>query len=127
VDVCDCGRVIEQPKVGHRRLKCLICSPRRDRPNRRKAATIVQLPDRKVDPDSGLTGATKRALEEWGMLERWEGAAALAIALLIDEGRHGASGAAGNVRGHRDAMRYALEQSPSANDEDVIVKLFREN
>jgi hypothetical protein len=61
------------------------------------------------------------------MLDRWEGAAALAIARLIDEGRHGASGAAGNVKGHRDAMRHAMEQSPSADDEDVIVRLFRES
>jgi hypothetical protein len=127
-DICLCGRVIRQPETGRRRQWCHDCSPpdrRRERQEHVLEAQVAQLPVREPDPDSGLTGATRRALEEWGMLDDWRGVVCIKLAELIDSGRMGASGPAGAVKSHRESMAYAFEHS-GQEDDDVIVRLFAE-
>jgi hypothetical protein len=122
VDVCDCGRVIQHPATGRRRTKCYVCRPYRDR-RKAKAAKVTQLPVKEIDSGEGLTGATRRALEEWNMLDRWEGVVCIRLAELIDSGRMGASGPAGAVKSHRESMAFALQQSDTG-DADIIDLLF---
>jgi hypothetical protein len=124
-DVCDCGRLIQQPRTGRRREKCYICSPRdlRDRAERR--APVLTLPVRESDDGRPtLAEATRAALAEVGEDQTWRGVAAICLAELIDAARHGASGAAGNVRAHRESMQYALAQADEGVA-DVIDLIFR--
>jgi hypothetical protein len=86
-------------------------------------AQVVQLPVREINPDEGLVGATRRTLEEWGMLDRWEGIVCVRLAELIDAGKHGASGAAGTVKSHRESMAFALQQS-DVGEADIIQMIF---
>jgi hypothetical protein len=83
----------------------------------------VQLPS--VDDELSLTRLTKKALDEAGVLDTWQGASCVALSSLIDSGRHGASGAAGNVRALRDAMDFAL--TASGEEADVITLLFADD
>jgi hypothetical protein len=121
MDVCNCGRVIEQPASGRRRKYCFVCSP----PNRRGAiASVSQFPVREQPTSDRLTQAVTAALDKAGILESWQAASCLALANLIDAGKHGASGAAGTVKALRDAMAYAMQ---SFEDEgDVILAIFNE-
>jgi hypothetical protein len=87
------------------------------------------LPVREPDPDEPtLVGLTKKALDDVGMLQTWQAAAAVALAELIDSGAHGASGAARNVVEHRSAMEYALASAGANADVlDIVDKIFLEN
>jgi|SRR5215208_2424677 len=120
-DVCSCGRIIVQPETGRRRQKCFICSPRDKRDQR---APVLQLPVRAPDGPT-LASATRKALEDAGVLGTWQGAACMALTELIDSAKHGASGAAGNVRAHREAVQFALADSGA--DADVIDLIFAES
>jgi hypothetical protein len=51
----------------------------------------------------------------------------IALSRLIDAGKHGASGAAGTIRAHRDAMAVALDAADTGETADVIELLFRED
>src|SRR5688572_23793824 len=111
--VCACGRRFTQPAIGRRRKWCTFCSPpdRRHDPGLR-AAEVIQLPQREpTESDQRLTNAVKRKLEEWAIVDQWEGEACLALARLIDAGKHGASGAAGTVKALREAMDFANQRS----------------
>jgi hypothetical protein len=59
-------------------------------------------------------------------VDGWEAEAVYAVARLIDQGKHTASGAAGNIKCHRDAIRYALESAPN-KEADVIDWIFAQN
>jgi hypothetical protein len=59
------------------------------------------------------------------VLATWQGAAALKLAQLIDSGKHGTSGAAQNVKAHREAMAVAL--AAAAKEADVISLIFRDD
>jgi hypothetical protein len=59
------------------------------------------------------------------VLDTWQGASCVALSSLIDSGRHGASGAAGNVRALREAMGFALIDV--GEDADVIALLFADD
>jgi hypothetical protein len=122
MDVCRCGRVIEQPATGRRRAWCLICSPRvmKDR-----KADVIQLPTPDPDSPGSLVYTSRKALEQAGVEDGWKAAAALAVAALIDSQKHGASGAAGNIKAHRESMQFALQDS--GEEADVIEMIFREN
>jgi hypothetical protein len=124
-DVCDCGRIIVQPEIGRRRRKCLICNPRdtRDRTGRYHAK-VSELPVRSPDEPGSVTIASRKALDEAGQLSTWKGAAALALAEIIDAGRHGASGPGGTVKAHREAMGFALADAPEDHEGDVIWAIF---
>jgi hypothetical protein len=116
-EICDCGRIIVQPATGRRRQKCFVCSPRDLRYQR---AGVIELPVR--DPgEPTLVGTSRAALEQAGQLHTWRGAAALALAALVDAGSRQA---AQLVREHREAMAHALQSVP--DEDDVIVRLFAE-
>ena len=118
-----CGNRFTRPQ-GTNRLNCYDCRPER------KAATVTSLPgaqNGEMPPDPFLDGPTlvdftKEALEEAGVLESWQGAAAMELAKLIVAGKHGASGAAGTIKAHREAMSVALVDS--GEDADVIDLIF---
>jgi hypothetical protein len=99
-------------RLGSNRLNCYECRPVRQ--------TVVPLPP--VDDELSLTRLTKKALDDAGMLQTWQGAACVALSQLIDSGRHGASGAAGNVRAHREAVQFALANT--GEDADIITAIF---
>jgi hypothetical protein len=117
-DLCaECGRIIEeQPATGRRRKYCHRCSPpdRRQRASRGRAP-VVQLPVR--DPgEPTLVGLTRKALDDAGVGGTWKAEAAIAVARLIDNEKYGASGAASNVRAHREAVQFALADSSAELD-----------
>ena len=120
MEICPCGRVIEQPASGRRRKYCKICSP----PNNRAAiASIAQFPVREQPTSDRMTVTTREALDKEGILGTWQAAACLALAELIDAGKHGASGAAGTIKAHRESMAYAI-QSVGEDEADVIFQIF---
>lgn len=69
-----------------------------------------------------MASLTKRALRDAGVLDSWQGLAAIRLAELIDSGKHGASGPAGTVKAHREAMTVAL--ADSGKKADVIDLIF---
>jgi hypothetical protein len=122
-DVCDCGRVIVQPEIGRRRVKCFVCSPPDKRNGTRHRGEVVTLPIR--DPDSGLVAASRKALDAAGALDTWQGVAAIRLAELCDAGKFGASGPANAIRAHRMAMEFALQAaSEGAEVLDIIDRIF---
>lgn len=118
----NCKKQFTRPQ-GTNRLYCFDC-----RPERKLAylpsANRVEEPDPEHDGPT-LTDLTKKALEEGGVLDTWQGVAAIRLAELIDTGKHGASGAAGTIKAHRDAMGVALADSGS--DADVIDLIFSDS
>jgi hypothetical protein len=60
-------------------------------------------------------------------LQSWQAAAALALARLCDSGKFGASGPAGVVRAHADAMAVALDAADTGETADVISMIFAED
>jgi hypothetical protein len=119
-DVCDCGRLIQQPEVGRRRQKCYVCSPRdlRDRPVSSPRNSVIALPPREPD-DPTLLGLTRKALDDAGVLQTWQAASALALAAHVDAGSRDA---ARLVAALRDAMGFALQDA--GDDADVILAIF---
>jgi len=116
-----CSARFTRPQ-GTRRIYCYECRP--------EAPKVVQFPGEQfaksdVDQEDGpLTKLTREALDEGGVLDTWQGAAAMALAKLIDTGKHGASGAAGTIKAHREAMGVAL--ADSGEEADVISMIFAE-
>jgi hypothetical protein len=121
-DVCACGNTIVQPHTGRRRRWCTQCSPQNNRAQQARAQ-LLQLPVREIDPNEGLVGATRRKLEEWSMAHTWQGCAAIKLAELVDQGRHGASGPAGVIKAHRESMAFCQEQAPT-EEADIIFQIF---
>lgn len=121
MDVCECGRVIEQPSTGRRRKKCLICTPKRER---NRNAPVIGLPTRPVESQPELTVAdsTLADLKAADRDRTTPGVTALHLARLIDAGGYTAQGAAALVRSHREALDHALEGAGS--DADVIDLIF---
>ena len=122
-EICECGRVIGQPPTGRQRQKCFVCSPRDKRDRRR--ADVIALPVRDPDGPASLTSASRKALDAAGVLGTWQSEAALAVARLVDQGRHGASGIAANIRAHRQCMEFALQSATEgAQVLDLIDRIF---
>jgi hypothetical protein len=94
--------------LGSNRLNCYECRPVRSK--------VVELKPQGDDDSGSLAAASLRALAEAGVEQSWQAAAVLALAALIDSGRHGAGGAASNIREHRKAMSVALANSDTALD-----------
>lgn len=116
--------MINQPTTGRRRTKCEVCSPRRERPNRR--APVLQMSDH-VPPGAArerrtLTAATLADLAAAGREDTTKGVAALQLAELVDAGGYTAQGAAALVKAHREALELAL--AGAQGDADVIDLIF---
>lgn len=78
------------------------------------------------DQEGKLTRLSRLRLEELGVLDTWQGAAAMALAELIDTGKGsgmGTGGAAGAIKAHREAMAVA-EALSNVDDGDVIDAIF---
>lgn len=96
------------PALGTNRINCYECRPVRSK--------VVELKPQGDDDAGSLTAASLRALTEAGVEQSWQAAAAIALARLIDSGRHGAGGAASNIREHRTAMSVAFADSDATPD-----------
>lgn len=113
---------------GTNRLNCYDCTPQRN------GATVTSLPGvqnqdqtgENQDQDGPLTRLTRLRLEELGVTETWQAAAVMALAVLIDTGKHGASGAAGTIRAHREAFAV-VEALSDVDTGDVIDMIFNES
>ena len=125
MDVCQCGRVIEQPETGRKRKWCYICSPKDRRRERAALGSVSLLPVRQPGSEGRFDSGNHRSAHKAGILDSWQGAAAVALAELIDAQRHGASGPGGTIKAHRDAVQYAPQSV--FEEDDVIIQLFREN
>jgi hypothetical protein len=113
---CRATRTLREPLVAVAELVAYdIADPSR-------AAEVVQLPVTHIDEEFSLTALSKKALEDAGVLMTWQGMAAVKLAELIDTNRHGRSGAANNVKAHREAMAVALQNAKRGAD--VISRIF---
>lgn len=114
-----CSQRFTRPQ-GTNRLYCYDCRPERTK--------VVPFPGEQFakpnddQEDGPLTALVKKELEEAGVLETWQGESAVALAKLIDTGKHGASGAAGTIKALREAMGVAL--ADSSEEADVISMIF---
>jgi hypothetical protein len=123
-DICDCGRVIEQPATGRKRRRCKVCRP----PQTRKPAPVVGLPSRKASqlPEPAvrrsLAASTRADLAAVGREDTTAGITTLHLAELLDAGGYTAQGAASLVKAHREALGLALEGT--ASEADVIDLIF---
>jgi hypothetical protein len=112
-----CGKRFTRPQ-GTNRVHCFECRPQR----------LTSVPDQPADGVEGeLTRYSREALDRAGILQSWQAAAVLALSRLIDAGKHGASGAAGTIRAHRDAMAVALDAADTSPTADVVDLVFRED
>ena len=116
-----CKKQFTRPQ-GTNRLYCFDCRPERKLAYLPSANS--QPVDRSDDDGPTLTDLTKKALDEGGVLETWQAVAAIRLAQLIDSGKHGASGAAGTIKAHREAMAVAL--ADVGDSADVIDLIFQE-
>jgi hypothetical protein len=69
-----------------------------------------------------MVSLTVQQLRSGGVLETWQAMACIKLAELIDSGKHGASGPAGTIKAHREAMAIAL--ADSGKKADVIDMIF---
>ena len=88
-----------------------------------RATNVVQLPPTPINDEFSLTSLTKKALADAGVLVTWQAMAAVKLAELIDSNHHGHSGAAQNVKAHREAMGVAL--ASAGQTADVVDMIFR--
>jgi hypothetical protein len=126
VDECGCGRTIDQPATGRRRLKCSTCSP--FRPRNRKvqplpgpSATVptigVGVPLPALSGPGRLEAATLAELEAAGRASTSAGVEALHLAQLLDRGGYTAAGAASLAKARRESMVVALAGAKVAADD----------
>jgi hypothetical protein len=119
-DVCDCGRIIEQPKRGRPRSKCLICKPPRKRPKPPPTSPVLPtlIPPKPAEP-SGRPSLSSRTLVELAGAGRESSAAgvrALMLAEAVDAGGYNAQGMAALMKAHEQALSVAMEGAPRAAD-----------
>jgi len=116
-----CSNRFTRPQ-GTNRLYCYECRPERTK--------VVRFPGEQFaksgepEEEGKLTRLSRLRLEELGVTETWQAAAVLALAVLIDTGKHGASGAAGTIKAHREAMAIAEALSDVEKKADVISWIF---
>jgi len=123
-----CHKQFTRPQ-GSNRLKCFDCSPERRKSADSKIinANFGGNQDQQgenQDQEGKLTRLSRLRLEELGVTETWQAASVLALAVLIDTGKHGASGAAGTIKAHREAMAIAEALSDVEKKADVISWIF---
>ena len=123
-NICNCGRVIEQPATGRKRKRCKVCSPPEKKPAKPGDSRLVVLPGRDPGQPQRRTIAAS-TLSDLQLVTRHEttaGITALHLAELLDAGGYNAQGAASLVKAHREALALALEgTTPMA---DVIDGIF---
>jgi len=123
-----CKKQFTRP-VRSNRLNCYECRPERRQSADSKiiSANFGENQDQQgeiQDQEGKLTRLTRLRLEELDVLDTWQGAAALTLAELIDDGKGGGTGgAAGAIRAHREAMAVA-EALSNVDDGDVIDLIF---
>lgn len=126
-----CRRQFTRPQ-GTNRLYCYECRPERsDARSKTPWAQISQLPVKigEIGEDGGpvegkLAKLSRIQLEDWGVLETWQGQAAIALAELIDQGKGGGSGgAASAVKAHRESMQVAHDVA-EIEEEDKVTSIF---
>lgn len=114
---CECGRVIEQPRTGRPRTKCLICSPKR----------LASVPTDGVQaapgPAPALVEATRAQLASADRDGTPEGLIVLMLAGQIAAGGGTAAGLAALVREFHASKVRAL--AGAEQDGDVIEGIFR--
>lgn len=111
---CDCGRVIDQPKTGRRREKCLICSPPDPRDRRRVAAPVAQLPGTSGEPP--LVTRTRADLGD--LADTAEGMILLQLAAAIAAGGGTPAGLVRLSERYDVAKRALLASAAPAEDDD---------
>lgn len=127
-NVCDCGRVIEQPATGRKRKRCKVCSPPEKKPPKVGDSRLVILPSRDAARDAGQPDRPTIAastLSDLRLVDRHQttaGITALHLAELLDAGGYNAQGAASLVKAHREALAVALEGTQA--NADVIDAIF---
>ncbi len=122
--VCNCGRVIEQPKAGRRRKYCLICSPQDDGKSKAKRAlaAVAPIAAGPLEAPPALVVATRTELEQAGRSETPEGIVVLTLAAQIAAGGGSAAGLAALVREFHASKARALAGAEA--DADVIDGIF---
>ena len=124
-----CGGPIPRQKgPGGQRKFCPTCSPKRDRPDRqRKRPTVKALNFDSGETQRGshanVTEATTAELTQAGVLDSWQGQAALILAHRIDAGDEPGGALAQLVKAHRDIMAEALAQAK--RDEPNLLEQLR--
>ena len=125
MDVCNCGRVIQQPATGRRRRKCFICSPPENRNRRVKALPAPKTPpttptllsiNGSADGPGHIESATLAELEVASRAKTSAGVEALHLARLLDAGGYTAQGAASLAKARREALAAALEGAKRPDD-----------
>jgi hypothetical protein len=128
-----CQRQFTRPQ-GTNRINCFECRPQRsDERSKAPWAQIAQLPVKTGEnegedgPIEGkLAKLSRIQLEEWDVLDTWQGQAAIALAELIDQGKGGGSGGAATaVKAHREAMQVAHD-SAKIEAVDNVTSIFEQ-
>ena len=110
----DCRQRFTRPQ-GTSRLYCYDCHPERK-------SNVVELPTADASDEATMVSLTVQQLRSGGVLETWQAMACIKLAELIDSGKHGASGPAGTIKAHREAMAIAL--ADAGKKADVIDMIF---
>jgi hypothetical protein len=128
MDMCDCGRAIVQPKTGPRRKKCTTCRPRPQKP------VIVNLPVSVVPnmpsvdvPIGRVVDVVRKALKRADRVDTPDGAVAIHLAALLDQGGHTGPSAASLSKEIRAACTAALAGTADASDLVDDLKARRAN
>ena len=124
-----CGGPIPRQKgPGGQRKFCPTCSPKRDRPDRQRKRptpkTLNLTPGKIQQGNRGnLTDSTTAELTRTGVLDTWQGQAALILAHRIDAGDEPGGALSQLVKAHRDIMAEALAQAK--RDEPNLLEQLR--
>ena len=94
---------------GSNRLNCYECRPQRLKEPETVVPVDFTSPAGEAEASS-MTARTRAKLDKEGVADTWQAMACIKLAELIDSGKHGASGPAGTIRAHREAMVIALAE-----------------
>lgn len=115
-----CGKQFTTQRLN--RVNCYDCRPER----RAQDDSVVNVDFTPPDVGEGsMESFTRSDLAAAGVLDSWQAMACIQLAKLIDSGKHGASGPAGTIKAHRDAMAVAKATSPQLKA-DVVTRIFAE-
>lgn len=120
------GPISRQPGPGGRRKFCEACSPRRDRPERRRPARqAAATPLSSGEEVNGVYAATVAELDTLGLDEgHWLRVLALNLAWHIDNSNASASGLVALVKEHRATLAACAAAAPKPDD--ALTRLRRE-
>lgn len=116
VDVCDCGRTIEQPATGRRRRKCKVCSPPDRRNGERPPRAAVVALAAGVRERGPLEDAAYVELAAVGREASMRGLLYLGLCRQFEGGDLTGSQAVAMSARILEAQRAALEGAPRPGD-----------